>query len=278
MEAVISIRLFSLLNSLRGQNRIFKTHDTVGAMKLNHLSDQALLQKTLLLVKKEKEILSEILLHLQEVHKRRLYCELGFGSLFQYCVKHLGYSEDQTYRRINALKLVKEIPSVQEQIASGELSLSTLSVAQSLFKVDANVNKKELRLSLSQAQEEKWIAVKAKLAHCNLKEEEILERLCDLLLKSEPKPAGKIKPNNQPAQGKKPAPPRSSASPTVKNISVQTKRAVRARAGNKCSNCGSIFALQIDHKLPRALGGTNQPQNLRLLCRACSVRPSRFLE
>jgi len=190
-------------------------------MKISSLSDQALLQKTLSLVKREKEILSEILLHLREVQRRRLYCDRGYGSLFQYCVKELGYTEDQSYRRINALKLVREMPEIQEQIGSGELSLSTLSVAQSLFKADSSVNKKEViralrnkskreaeviikefssqipekkkevRLSLSQIQEDKWQAVKAKLAHCNLKEEDILERLCDLFLA--PKPAPKAK-------------------------------------------------------------------------------------
>ena len=111
-------------------------------MKLSHLSDQALLQQTLLLVRREKEILSEILDHLEEVRRRRLFCDLGYGSLFQYCVKHLGYSEDQAYRRINALKIVKEIPVVREQIATGELSLASLSVAQSLFKSHRSVDKK----------------------------------------------------------------------------------------------------------------------------------------
>jgi len=287
-------------------------------MKISQLSDQALLQQTLLLVKREKELLSDILLHLREVHKRRLFCDLGFGSLFQYCVKVLGYSEDQAYRRINALKLVKEMPEIQEQIASGELSLSTLSVAQSLFKTDATVDKKvvlkallnkskreaekivrafssklpeskrELRLSLSRAQEEKWQAVKAKLVHCGLKEEEILEKLCDLFLA--PKPLPKVKSTKtEPAKKSAPenapevaplfaplaAPPRSPASlPKIhtKTIPNQIRRQVREQSQNQCSNCETNYALEIDHRLPRALGGTHQPNNLRLLCKSCNQR------
>lgn len=271
-------------------------------MKLSQLSDKALLQQTLLLVKREKELLSDILLHLQEVHKRRLYCDLGFGSLFQYCVKQLGYSEDQAYRRINALKLVKEMPEIQEQIAQGEISLSTLAVAQSLFKTDATVDKKKvltalrnkskreaekivrefspklpeakngLRLSLNPAQEEKWLAVKAKLAHSNLSDEEVLEKLCDFFLA--PKPTPKAKSTNakanQPAP--KPAPPRSSASLATKTIPTPIKRLIRAQSHNKCSNCGSNYALEIDHRIPRAFGGTNHPKNLRILCRICNQR------
>lgn len=277
-------------------------------MKLSHLSDQSLLQQTFLLVKKEKEILSEILLHLREVQKRRLFCELGFGSLFQYCVKQLGYSEDQAYRRINAIKMVREIPEIQEQIALGQLSLSTLSVAQSLFKADATVDKKEVlkalrnkskreaevivrdfspkvlekkrehKFSLSQAQEEKWIAVKAKLAHSNLSQEEILEKLCDLFLAPKPTPKTKSPPEQAPMTAPKPAPillpPRSSALFARANsaIATQTKRLVFQQSRHQCENCKSTFALQIDHKIPRALGGTNHPSNLRLLCRSCNQR------
>jgi len=272
-------------------------------MKPNQLSDKALLQQTLLLVKREKEILSEILLHLQEVQRRRLFCDIGYGSLFQYCVKQLGYSEDQTYRRINALKLVKEIPAVQEQIAKGELSLSTLGVAQSLFKADATVDKKEvlnalihkskreaevivksfspkievrkkeLKLALSLTQEEKWNAVKAKLAHCNLTEEEILERLCDSFLSPKPVPKKtdqeKLGSNLARKPAPSPAPPRNSA---AKNVSKPIQKEIFKKANNSCTNCGSSYALEVDHKIPRALGGTNHPSNLRILCRACNQR------
>ncbi|NUM88778.1 MAG: HNH endonuclease, partial [Bdellovibrionales bacterium] len=41
---------------------------------------------------------------------------------------------------------------------------------------------------------------------------------------------------------------------------------------NKCENCHSVYALEIDHRIPRALGGTNDAPNLRLLCRSCNQR------
>lgn len=262
-------------------------------MKLSQLSDQNLLQQTLNLVRKEKELLSEILSHLQEVQRRRLFCELGCGSLFQYCVKHLGYSEDQAYRRINALKLIKQMPEVHAQIAKGELTLSSLAVAQSLFKADEKVNKKEvlaaiknkskreaekvmktfspkapdykreIHLSLSHAQGEKWEAVKAKLAHCNLSEGEILERLCDLFLPPTPAP-----------RAPRPAPPRSFAtSPRPKaSLSRPNRRELFQKAQQKCTNCNSTYALEIDHRIPKSLGGSNHSSNLRVLCRSCNQR------
>jgi uncharacterized protein YlaI len=49
-------------------------------------------------------------------------------------------------------------------------------------------------------------------------------------------------------------------------------RDVYGRAKNKCENCKSTYALQIDHIKPKGLGGTNHPLNLRLLCRSCNQR------
>ncbi|NUM89448.1 MAG: HNH endonuclease, partial [Bdellovibrionales bacterium] len=34
----------------------------------------------------------------------------------------------------------------------------------------------------------------------------------------------------------------------------------------------SRYALEIDHRVPRAHGGTSTPENLRLLCRSCNQR------
>jgi 5-methylcytosine-specific restriction endonuclease McrA len=37
-------------------------------------------------------------------------------------------------------------------------------------------------------------------------------------------------------------------------------------------NCAGVFALEIDHRKPRALGGNSEPENLRLLWRSCNQR------
>jgi hypothetical protein len=61
-------------------------------------------------------------------------------------------------------------------------------------------------------------------------------------------------------------------SPGKKPSAAQTRRAVFARAGSACENCGSTFALEIDHVHPKALGGSSEAENLRVLCRACNQR------
>ncbi len=57
-----------------------------------------------------------------------------------------------------------------------------------------------------------------------------------------------------------------------KYISVNIKREVWQSAHGNCQNCGSTYALEIDHITPRARGGQDYRENLRLLCRSCNQR------
>lgn len=77
----------------------------------------------------------KILRYLREVERRRLFSELGYASLFDFSVRELKYSEGRAGRRIAAMRLIKEVPEVEAKIASGELSLSNVQQAQSLFRV-----------------------------------------------------------------------------------------------------------------------------------------------
>ncbi|MDI9804079.1 hypothetical protein, partial [Citrobacter koseri] len=71
-------------------------------MNLKNMSDQTLLEKTRQLVQTERELLTEILHHLREIERRRLFSQLGFKSLYDDATKKLGYADDQAARRISA--------------------------------------------------------------------------------------------------------------------------------------------------------------------------------
>jgi len=103
-------------------------------MQLNHLSDRALLADTKNLADAERGLLTKVIHHLREIDRRRLYSDLGYGSLFEYAVKELQYSEGQAGRRLQAMRMIKEIPEVEEKIGSGELNLSNVAQAQSFFR------------------------------------------------------------------------------------------------------------------------------------------------
>jgi len=53
---------------------------------------------------------------------------------------------------------------------------------------------------------------------------------------------------------------------------AQTKRVMWERDQRRCTNCGSYFAVQEDHKHPKAWGGQYSLNNMRLLCRSCNQR------
>src|SRR5580700_10207076 len=99
-------------------------------MNLKSLSSSELLERTKSLVADERRVSSDVLLHLREIERRRLFAEAGFSSLFAYCVEELKYSEGAAYRRINAMRLLRECPEVEESIRDGSLSVSSASEVQ----------------------------------------------------------------------------------------------------------------------------------------------------
>ncbi len=103
-------------------------------MNLTSISDKELILNLKESVQIEQNELMKILHQLREVERRRLFSELGFASLFEFAVRELKYSEGRAGRRIAAMRLIKEVPEVEAKIASGELSLSNVQQAQSLFR------------------------------------------------------------------------------------------------------------------------------------------------
>jgi hypothetical protein len=294
-------------------------------MNLTRLSDQELLTNTKNLVNKEREVLMEVLHHLREIEKRRLYADLGQPSLFAYCENILNYSAAQADRRIKAMRLIKELPQIEQKVSSGELSLTNAAKAKEFFaqeektsgpigtqeklKVLADLENKSTRVAekilLAQAStpapevKERVRQVSASIAECKFgADEELMQKMNRLrgrLAHKNPKmsmaelvaaafelaleatdptkgPERKRKDN----EGRKNVTPAPESTPKSasgrKYISVKTKRAVWGKAQAECENCGSGYALEIDHTTPVGLGGSSGPENLRLLCRNCNQR------
>ncbi len=103
-------------------------------MNLKHLTDQQLAMDIKYICQKERVLLTQVLYHLKEIESRKLYSSFGYSSLFNYACNELKYSSDQAYRRIQAMRLLKDIPEVAVKIDSGELSLSNITQAQKYFK------------------------------------------------------------------------------------------------------------------------------------------------
>jgi hypothetical protein len=75
--------------------------------------------------------------HLLEVENRKLHLKEGYSSLYQYAIEVLHYSEALAFRRISAMRLMKEIPQIKTSIEEGTIQLTQLTQAQQYFKSKA---------------------------------------------------------------------------------------------------------------------------------------------
>jgi hypothetical protein len=109
-------------------------------MNLKNLSNSILLNEAKSAVNEERNATFKVLNYLREIESRRLHLEEGYSSMFDFCLKCLGYDESQTHRRLSAMKLMREIPQIESKVISGKLSLSALSKAKSAFNKMAKTN------------------------------------------------------------------------------------------------------------------------------------------
>jgi hypothetical protein len=84
-------------------------------MKFTSTNNKIIFQHGKDLAKKEREITLNLLHHLREVERRSLFIELGYSSFLEFCVSELKYSVESAKRRISAMRLLKELPEIEEK-------------------------------------------------------------------------------------------------------------------------------------------------------------------
>lgn len=104
---------------------------------LKSKSNETLITDLKQMVTEERRLLTEILHHLKEVEDRHLYLERGYPSLFAFVTEELGYSEAAAQRRIQAMRLMRDVPQVEDKMKRGALSLSVASQVQSFLRLES---------------------------------------------------------------------------------------------------------------------------------------------
>jgi len=99
-------------------------------LSLKKLTDEKLDQSLYAYVKKEKEVLMEILCHIAEIDRRRLYLTFGYSSLYVYLTERMGYEDGSAQRRLDAARLSHFVPTVISNLAQGELTISKVTFLQ----------------------------------------------------------------------------------------------------------------------------------------------------
>ena len=263
------------------------------------MPDQKLLLNTKLIVGRERKLTALVIEHLQEVEARKLYCDLKYKSLFQYCMIELGYSEDQACRRINAMRVTKKLPQVKTKLNQGKITLTSLNLFSSannelelskkeqskLLNKFEGKSKRECISEVDKLRLEKGMTPKPKrpvtraesggktrvaisLEHkvADQLKQLASERKMDLaemityLVEKESLPAPILKTRKGKDVGK------------GRYIPRKVKQIVRAKAVESCENCQSSFNLQYEHSTPYSMGGKSSADNIKLLFRNCNLR------
>ena len=206
------------------------------------------------------------------VDERRLYCDFKYGSLYTYAIKALGYSEGEAYRRVKASRLLKDFPEVKEKIQKGKLTLTNAAILEGFFK-NSSKNLLEKRKLIKVCEGKSSREVTHILSPPKLGKKKILTvRVGEETLKKIEKLRGLLA--HKLPQASLEELFEFSLDQAISNATLRSRKIKRIwdRDGGKCSNCGSGYALEVDHINPKALGGGNEPKNLRLLCRSCNGR------
>lgn len=307
----------------------------------------------------ERKLTLEIIELLQETERRLLHLEKGYGSLLEFCVNELKYSEAAAYRHISAMWATKELPQVKKAIHEGTLNVSTVTQAQTFFRQERKYRDKvytkaeklavfhqlenksrrdvekiliakspdlpkpefvrkvteadtRITMTIDQKLVDQLDEIKSKYSHINpnpsyaeligLMAGEILRNRKEKQEKAAAKqrsvspPAAKLRGKVEPKVRKNIEPkvreeikPTVHAKPEARSHIIQTMKVdnrsryipasirhfIHMRDGGTCTyidpktnkKCGSRFQLEIDHIKPFSIGGTSEPENLRLACR-----------
>ena len=65
--------------------------------------------------------------------------------------------------------------------------------------------------------------------------------------------------------------------PVRKNIPYSVRMYIKQLYNHRCTNCGNNENLEIDHIIPISRGGTDDLQNLTLLCKDCNLKKSNLI-
>ena len=264
---------------------------------LKSLSDNELLTKIKSLAQEERKLTLEILHYLREVESRRLFALRAYSSLHEFCVKELGYSSGAAYRRIESMRLLKDVPKAEEKILSGELNLSVLSKAQTFIKQEKYdvAQKEELLESLSgksTREVEKELVTRAPQSVPKEKVKQVTETKMSVQFIADEETMKLLQQLKQPGEDlgtvikrlakhylKKQIPVRAPApgpNLNTRYVRKQDKFEVRVKAGHQCEyqdsltkkRCEASTGLQFDHIRPYMMGGITETKNLQLLCAA----------
>ena len=255
------------------------------------LSNQALLEETVRLMKEARTVTARLIAILAQVAERQAYLEAGYSSLFAYCTDGLKLSDDEAYARMTAARATLDFPLVLEYLEDGSLMMTNLcllrpylteanhsavlaaarhktkrEVQQQIGQLVSHVPLFPLRFDVPVETLNKWDRARELLAHVipDGNGAEVFDRALTALIEQLEKK--KFGLTNQP-RDRMPEPS------SGRYLPAAVRRKVFKRDGGRCTfigkdglRCASMWGLQFHHIDPRAVGGLNSVKNITLRC------------
>src|SRR5215510_6464738 len=94
---------------------------------LKAVRDDELLRQLARLVEESRGVEAEVVAHIAEVERRRLYARQACSSMFEYCRRILGLRENEAYLRITVARASRQHPVLLEMLGDGRLHLSGIA-------------------------------------------------------------------------------------------------------------------------------------------------------
>ena len=256
------------------------------------LTDEELLSEVQVLVARERDATTVLIVSLGELDARQLYLPLGYPSLFAYCVGELHMSKSAACSRMHAARVIRAFPAALKYLADGSITLTNLNVLGPHLTVDNHEELLRAAKSHTKEEVERQMAALSPGApdlvtiHLRVRVQtrdklrraqdlwrqagggataDILDRALTLLVADLEKK--KLANVTRPRRARKIA-------PSSRYIPAWLRRAVTSRDGNQCKfmgtarRCPETAALQVHHVIPHEYGGLATLENLELRCPA----------
>ena len=104
-------------------------------MNLFELTNEELHHRLLSRAAEERRLTHQILQLIAEVDQRKLYLPMAQASIFDYLVKLIGYTPASAQRRIDAARMMQQVPELGRKIESGSLKLTQVSQVQQVLRL-----------------------------------------------------------------------------------------------------------------------------------------------
>jgi hypothetical protein len=101
---------------------------------LRAISDHQLLASVDTIAVQDRKLTLKLLVHLNEIERRKLYLKRGYSSMFDYCRSRLRLSEGSAMRRIKTARCLARFPQLYRLLESGEINLMSVALVSRVLK------------------------------------------------------------------------------------------------------------------------------------------------